>query len=236
MYGIINKTNVQNVKNTMIDTLLSLIAPHPCCSCGVSGAILCDHCNYDIVNESYSGCLGCGSLAGADGICASCFVPYSRAWCIGERTDTLQRLIGAYKFQSTPAAGRTIGNLLLGMLPELPPQTVVVPVPTVRSHVRERGFDHTLVMAKYISKKRRLQLVTTLRRQTTTKQRDATRAQRLRQARDAFVVRGTLRPVPHLLIDDVVTTGATVRFASQALLDAGASEVWVAAAARQPLD
>jgi ComF family protein len=236
MYGIINKTNVQNVKNTMLDTLLSLIAPHLCCSCGVEGAILCDHCRYDIVNESYSACLECGTVVGSRGVCAACAVPYSRAWCVGERTDGLQRLIGMYKFQSVIAAGAVIGDLVLDVLPELPSETVVIPVPTVRSHIRERGFDHALVMAKHVSKKRRLRLATVLRRRTTTKQRDATRAQRLRQARDAFVVRGTVRPVPHLLIDDVVTTGATVRFASQALLDAGASEVWVVAVARQPLD
>lgn len=236
MYGIINKTNVQNVKNTMIDTLLSLAAPHPCCSCGVIGRILCDHCKYDIVNESYSACLICGVATDVKGVCVMCKTPYCRAWCVGERVDVLQRLIGMYKFQSVAEAGTVMGELLLETLPELPSEVIVIPVPTVRSHVRERGFDHTLVVAKYIAKKRRLRVSTSLRRQTATKQRDASRSQRIRQAKDAFTVRGTVRPVPYLLIDDVVTTGATVRFASQALVDAGASEVWVAAVARQPLD
>lgn len=220
----------------MVDTLLSLIAPHPCCSCGAIGAILCDHCKYDIVNESYSACLACGGLAGVSGVCSACSVPYSRAWCVGERIDTLQRLVGTYKFQSVVAAGAVIGDLLLDVLPELSPETIVVPVPTVRSHIRERGFDHSYIIAKHVSRKRRLRLATPLGRQTTTKQRDASREQRLRQAREAFVVRSALPPVPHLIIDDVVTTGATIAYASQALLDAGASEIWVAGVARQPLD
>ena len=171
-----------------------------------------------------------------NGVCGACFVPYSRAWCVGERVDALQRLIGTYKFQSVIAADTVIGGLLLDALPELPPETVVVPVPTVRSHVRERGFDHMYRIAKHVSKNKRLRLATPLGRQTVTKQRDASREQRLRQAREAFFVRGKLASVPHLLVDDVVTTGATVKYASRALLDAGASEVWVAAIARQPLD
>lgn len=220
----------------MLDTLLSLIAPHPCCSCGAVGTILCDHCKYNIVNESYSGCLECGLLAGRNGICTSCTVPYVKAWCIGERTGALQRLIGIYKFQSAWDAHRVIGELLLDRLPELPPETIVVPVPTIRSHVRERGFDHTWLIARFVARKRGLRLDTSLRRKTVSKQRDATKQQRLAQAKEAFMVNKTLPSVPYLLIDDVVTTGATVRFASKALLDAGAAEVWVAAASRQPLD
>ena len=220
----------------MVDTLLSLIAPHPCCSCGAIGRILCDHCKYNIVNESYSACVSCGIAAAQNGICHTCAVPYARAWCAGERADVLQRLIGLYKFQNAVEAGAVIGDLLLGALPDLPPETIIVPIPTVRSHVRERGFDHMLVVAKHVARKRGLRLATSLRRQTSTKQRDASREQRFRQAKSAFIIRGAVPAVPHLVLDDVITTGATVRFASQALLDAGAAEVWVAAAARQPLD
>lgn len=220
----------------MLETLLSLIAPHPCCSCGEIGTILCDYCKYDIVNESYSGCLTCGQQAMRDGVCTVCAVPYSKAWCVGERTGTLQRLVGVYKFQSVRDAHKVIGELLLECVPELPPETVVVPVPTVGSHVRERGFDHAYLIARYVARKRGLRLDTSLQRRSTSKQRDATKQQRLRQAQAAFKVKKSLPSVPHLLIDDVVTTGATIQFASKALLDAGAASVWVAAVSRQPLD
>jgi predicted amidophosphoribosyltransferase len=76
-----------------------------------------------------------------------------------------------------------------------------------------------------------------LERVTSTKQRQATKTQRIEQAKAAFAVKIAIDPdVPYLLIDDVVTTGATMQYAAQQLKDNGAREIWVAAIARQPLD
>jgi len=68
-------------------------------------------------------------------------------------------------------------------------------------------------------------------------QRHASAVERDRQAKAAFAVKGAItKHVPYVLVDDVVTTGATIKYAAQALLDAGASQVWVAVVARQTLD
>jgi predicted amidophosphoribosyltransferase len=119
----------------------------------------------------------------------------------------------------------------------LPEQTVVVPIPTVPSHIRERGYDHALLLAKIFAKSRGLKMRRLLYRKTSTRQREASRETRMIQAQQAFELRGRLElDRPHLIIDDVITTGATVEFAAKILKDAGVHEVWVAAVARQPLD
>jgi len=65
----------------------------------------------------------------------------------------------------------------------------------------------------------------------------ATKRAREIQAAAAFAARGSIdTDQPYLLIDDVYTTGATIRHAAQQLVDAGASAVWVAVICRQPLD
>ena len=93
MYGIINKTNGQNVKNTMIEVLLAHIAPHHCFGYGQTGTLLCDNCKYNInFNEFYS-CLNCGMSFTGNGICKIYCHPYCRMWCIGEWTDILVALI-----------------------------------------------------------------------------------------------------------------------------------------------
>jgi len=222
----------------MIDEALSLIAPHHCCGCGQIGTLLCDNCKYDITYEQEHVCLVCKKPLGTTGNCATCRLPYSAAWSVGERKDSLQRLIGLYKFRYAREAYKVLGTLLLETLPDLPANTVIVPIPTVTSHIRERGYDHTLLIADFVAKKRGLHLSQLLERKTRTIQRHASAAVRKKQARVAFAPRRSipLVDVPYLLIDDVATTGSTLIYAAKALKEMGASQVLVAVVAYQTLD
>lgn len=228
---------MQNVKSTILDGLLEHVAPYYCCSCGEIGSLLCDSCKYDIVSEHINACLFCGYPTSAAAVCRRCRSDATRTWYVGERSGGLEVLIDRYKFEYAEAAYRPLGDLLLACLPELPPETIVVPVPTVRAHIRQRGYDHALLLSRYIAKERGLTLAQPLDRLTTTLQRGADRKQRLSQAKTAFHVSVKLQTdIPYLLVDDVVTTGATLRYAAKALKEAGASVVWAAAVARQPLN
>jgi ComF family protein len=141
-----------------------------------------------------------------------CQLPYSRAWCVGERSGTLQRLIGNFKFQNAKSGYKALSELLLDRIPQLPPETVIVPIPTVSSHIRQRGYDHTLLIAKHFARRRKHSVSSVIQRATSTKQRQASKAQRIAQAKAAFKIAGSVNPdVPYLLIDDVMTTGATIR-------------------------
>lgn len=214
----------------------NLIAPHYCCSCGEIGSILCENCKYDIVSEPYSKCLHCGSpTSGGEAVCGGCALPFSRAWCIGEKNGGLEGLIDAHKFERAKAASPVFSQLLDATLPQLPDSVTVVPVPTVATHIRQRGYDHTLLLARSFAAMRSLQMKTPLRRRTNDTQRGASRREREEQAKRAFVC-DTLGGGCYLLLDDVYTTGATVRYAAEALKAAGANEVWLAIVARQPLE
>jgi ComF family protein len=224
------------VKITMIDLLLNLVAPHLCSGCGKVGTLLCDECKYDIISEPYERCLVCQAPS-VGGICKKHRVAYSKAWCVGERRDCLQRLIGGYKFKNTRAAYLPLADLLDKRLPELPKNTVIVPVPTVESHVRERGYDHVGLIARHLGRKRELPVVSLVGRSTKTVQRHADRNQRIVQALKAFVIDQPVDPDKiYLVVDDIVTTGATTQPISSLLKNAGAATIWVATVARQPLD
>ena len=221
----------------MIDKILSYIAPHHCCSCDRIGTILCDNCKYNITSEIKPRCVVCGRPTRLGNLCTSCQVPYEKVWVVGERAGALQRVIGLYKFERAKSAYKVLGDLLLEILPDLPDDTIIVPIPTVSSHIRERGYDHMLLIAKYIAKSRNLKYQTVLDRITTTKQRQSSAKKRALQAKNAFEVVGKIdKNVPYLLIDDVMTTGATIKYASKTLQKAGANHVWVAIIARQTLD
>lgn len=93
---------------------------------------------------------------------------------------------------------------------------------------RSRG-----ILASY----RNLRLDRALERHGHTTQRRASRIDRIKQVETAFFVGYPIKPgVPYLVIDDVVTTGATINQASKLLVGVGADDVWVAVVARQILD
>jgi ComF family protein len=221
----------------MIDKLLSNLAPHLCCGCGKIGSLLCDNCKYNINEGASTRCISCGLPAVETGVCDGCDVVYERAWCVGERSGVLQRLVGDFKFQNMHAAYRPLSNLLIDSIDQLPANTIVVPIPTVAGHVRERGYDHIHLLARQVARYRHVHIKRVLLRISSTSQRGASRTQRTEQAKKAFKVVGSLDPtVPYLLIDDVVTTGVTIKYAAESLYQAGARQIWVAVIARQPLD
>lgn len=225
-----------NVKSTMVEWILGYVAPHYCCSCGAIGTLLCESCKYDITSEPYASCLLCGQISPSSP-CLKCRTDIAQTWCGGERSGGLETLINRYKFDYAKAAYVPLGDILLAALPELPSNTVVVPIPTIRTHVRQRGYDHTFQIAHYIAKERHLLLEQVLLRRTNTVQRGASQKVRKKQAEEAFVIKASLdATVPYLLIDDVVTTGSTLRSAATTMKEAGASMVWAAAVSRQPLD
>lgn len=220
----------------MVDSLLATIAPHLCFGCGFEGTALCDSCKYDIGLEQYERCIVCGQLS-AQGVCARHRLAYSRAWCVGERRDALERLIDAYKFERVRAAASELAELLHRRLPEFPTNTIVVPVPTVSGHIRQRGYDHALLLARRFARLRGLSTAPLLRRVGNATQHGSSKAERLTQAQRAFQVSSGVDPTAtYLVIDDIITTGATLDWATKRLAEAGARQIFVAALAKQPLD
>ena len=220
----------------MIDTLLAHLAPHLCCGCGEIGVLLCGSCKEDIVETPVLQCVVCTRPAQGF-ICQAHRTTIQAAACGGVRQGALERLIDLYKFEYAKAAAGPLADILLTHLPLLPCETIVVPIPTIAAHIRQRGYDHALLLARQVARRRGHRVLPLIARQTNTIQRDAPARLRERQARQAFRLARPLDPAPpYLVIDDVATSGASLRAAVQLLRDAGAETVYVAAVARQPLD
>lgn len=220
----------------MIDKLLSFLAPHPCSTCGEIGSPMCNNCKYDIVSEPFLGCILCGQVT-ENGVCHKHKAPFNQAFVTGIRSGGLQRLIGNFKFQNMKSSVNDIADIMVKRLPPLPTSAVIVPVPTSRMHIRERAYDHVLLLAKAIGKQRRCMTKNLIHRYDNTVQHHSSKAVRLVQAKQAYYVKGAVDPtVLYVIIDDITTTGATITQAAQVLKDAGATAIWVLVTAKQPLD
>lgn len=221
----------------MIDGLLAIVAPHSCCGCGNPGSILCLSCKNDIIYEPFSACLGCLRPTADTGLCSACSqaMGVEAGWGVGVREGVLKRLLDRYKFDSAREAGQICAGLLDERLPVLPPVLTVVPVPTAPAHRRVRGFDHTLHIAKAFAGRRSLACRQSLRRYSSDTQHFKGRSERIKQAEHGLEAVGVV-PSDILLIDDIYTTGATLRACVRLLRAAGAKRIFVAIIARQTLD
>lgn len=159
----------------------------------------------------------------------------------------MREAIHALKYDRLHPAAKALGGMLAETIAQLageaPPEMLVVPVPLHRSKYAQRGFNQsrslatealTFLRRSHPQWKLTLAPSTLMRLRATETQAGLTPRQRRLNVRGAFSVSNpalvTARHV--LLVDDILTTGATARAAAQTMIKAGAASVWVATLAR----
>jgi ComF family protein len=172
---------------------------------------------------------------------------FERAVSYGRYQGRMREAIHALKYDHLHPAARVLGQMLAeaiaGLAREAPAEMLVVPVPLHRSKYAQRGFNQARALAAealgFLHKSHpewRLTLAdsTLMRLRATESQAGLTPRQRRLNLRGAFSVSDPSQVAARhvLLIDDILTTGATARAAAQTLVKAGAASVWVATLAR----
>lgn len=149
--------------------------------------------------------------------------------------------LAEFKFRGDPGWTATLGNLLRStpwVEPALEAADIVVPVPLSTERMRERGFNQSALLAQQLAGAK-TQTRTLLRLHATETQSALPRAQRLRNLRGAFAVEplhaAALRGQRVVLVDDVMTTGATLEAAAAPLRQAGVAHITAVVLARTGL-
>jgi predicted amidophosphoribosyltransferase len=208
------------VKNTTICSLFDMICPHSCRGCGAIGSALCNCCKNNIILKHLDFCPNCQHPT-QNGFCADCYLP--PLFAVGPRGGLLRRLIHDYKYHQVRSLAMPLAEILNQTLPVFAGEVSIVPLPTIRRHIRERGFDHILLLAKKLAKLRGYNVVPLLSRDKNFIQVGADKETRKLQAAEAYIVTGAVEPdTTYLLIDDVWTTGASMKAALKKLQGAGA--------------
>jgi ComF family protein len=189
-------------------------------------------------------CPRCGAaVASADRVCGQCLLHPPRwdgALALGDYRFPNDRLILRMKFGGEPALGRWFGDLLGArwLQSALPLPDCVLPVPLSRERLRERGFNPAWEMARRIAKQlRRPADAHALRRVRHGIAQSALALEdRGRNVRGVYACTTRWDGKTLLLVDDVMTSGATLAEATKVLRQQGAAAVWVAVALRTPFD
>jgi ComF family protein len=213
----------------LLEHFFRVLAPSNCLKCNNEGSLLCSWCAEEALPDTTPRCYRCNALAGYSRTCLPCRrkTPLAHLWVRTEFSDIARSLIHKMKFSYSGEAADLIALELTNILPSLKPGTILVPVPTTTSHVRQRGFDHAARIARVLAAETGYQFALALARTNQLRQVGSSRRKRLEQMEDSFRVR-----TPYLisganvvLIDDVITTGATLESAGRALKAAGAKTV-----------
>jgi ComF family protein len=227
--------------DSLWNSLISWVLPPSCLLCGNAA-----HRDIDLCATCVSGlghnapaCLRCALPLGAWGICGRCTrrppaFDRARAACVYDARARV--LMPGLKYAGQLAVARTAARVMLDRL-ELDHTDALVPVPLHPHRLATRGYNQALELARPLSRATgfRLRPELLIRAADTPAQTGLTRRERVRNLRAAF--RCETAPPPRVaLIDDVMTTGATLDECARTLKRAGADyvEVWVFARAPPP--
>jgi ComF family protein len=171
--------------------------------------------------------------------CPACAVdppPFHWARAAAEYAGPLREALHALKFRGTVALARPLAALLLEQCAPARPARLdaVVPVPLAPARERERGFNQATLLAERVARAWRAPLRARwlARRRATAPQSDLGAEERRANVRAAFVAAPAVAGLHVVVVDDVLTTGATAAECARALRAAGAAEVGVLSVAR----
>ena len=225
--------------------LLDALWPGLCLACGEAGRPgrdLCGACAVRLPWHRHA-CTRCAiPLPAANGIapprvCGACLrkpppVQATRAAFV--YAAPLDRLLPRFKFHRDLAAGRLLSQLMAQALADVERPQALLAIPLHRARLRARGYDQELELSRPLAHALQLPLLPDAlqRVRATAPQSELDAARRKRNLRGAFSVAPDARLPAHVaLVDDVMTTGATLHAAAIALRRAGVVRVdaWVCA-------
>jgi predicted amidophosphoribosyltransferase len=218
-------------------SLLEFLLPTRCAGCDLPGDLLCERCRTALpVIEAAWACPRCGAPFGHL-VCTECWraePAFEAGVCVGSLEPPLSRCISLYKDAGERRLGALLGEMLAGAVGVWGAWPGgVVPVPPSAAALRTRGFDHTAAIAERVAASLGVPVVHALASAGARDQRTLGRTARQANVAGAFVATpDAVLPSRLVLVDDVMTTGATLDAAAAVLLAAGAEVVRVGAVAR----
>lgn len=209
---------------------------------------ICPECSLLLAPYTGQRCPECGfpftSFASADvnsrpAPCGSCLkerAPWHKLAYYGLYRSALRDLILRFKFGGELSLAPLLGAWLENIAACLPAPDAILGIPQHPAHLRRRGFNQAHELARVLHKATRIPLRPDLlvRKRESLPQASLNASQRAANVRGVFAPGAPVHGLRIWIIDDVMTTGSTLKEATRTLLEGGAAEVCVLAIARTP--
>ena len=216
--------------------ILDLFFPIRCQVCGKEGYWLCKICLSQVKLKESQVCHVCKWRKSKLGeTCWRCknTSNLNGVLIVAEPDQqVLRKLVHKFKYNSFKEVGEILGDLFLNKFChefKSNEDLTFIPVPLHTKRERRRGFNQSLILSSFLGSYTNLRVLknTLLRTKNTKPQMKLKRRWRLENLKRAFKVSAKLNPQKtYILVDDIITTGATLEECAKALKQAGANKVW----------
>lgn len=236
------------MRNRLLQAFAEILYPRYCLICHaktpmrVSKENICQRCLDSIIPMNPPFCQKCGrtiekpaSGRNRCGECGKMHFFFERAWTGYPYEGTLKEVIHHFKYNQKPYLGSFLSSLLIRFVSDyhipLAHFDYLIPIPLAQAKLKEREFNQARVLADSLNPCFGLPVVDNAlyRKRNTASQAGLDRNSRWKNIQGAFGVKNqeAVKDKRILLIDDVLTTGATASEAARALKDAGAQAIFV---------
>lgn len=221
---------------------VGLLAPLRChwCDSAGAGGPACAACKSCLPwNESACRCCALPLVSAASGVCAACLdkpPPQDQTWAAFRYQAPVPQQIIGLKFKGRLAPAHVLGTLMAEKLAARsePLPELLIPAPLHHTRLRRRGYNQALQLARELARRLSIALGADAARRLrpTQEQTRLSAVERRRNVRGVFEVNESVRDRHIALLDDVITTGATMAELARMARKAGAARIEVWAAAR----
>ena len=231
--------HVRRAVSAVVESGLQLLFPPRCVNCGRTGEHFCAACAQAVEATPHPQCARCGLHQPiVTTRCPNCVQigesPLLLTRAAALHTTPLREAIHAFKYDGQPELAWLLARYLVATFAQPPWSTLpraitaVVPVPLHEQRLVERGYNQSELLAAHFCAAVQLPLQPTwLQRVRETRQQVGLGpSERRANVEGAFVARGEVAGQSLLLVDDVYTTGATLRACAHAAMVAGAHAVY----------
>jgi ComF family protein len=221
----------------ILSRAVELLFPLRCAGCGAFDTPLCPRCESSLTPATGPGrCANCAARWAGPDFCPRCFGwdELAGVRAVYEHEAAARALVHRLKYQRYRALAPFMAARIAAVATNLPVDAWVA-VPLHASRLRSRGFNQAELLLRAAALP--VAPVTLRRTRNTGSQVRRTAAERAARLAGAFAVEGPrLNGCTIGIVDDVITSGATVRECARALLDHGASTIWALSFTRASLD
>ncbi len=208
----------------MLKVLFRFLFPERCVLCKRIGVCICETCRDDLGFQArITDCPGLGGII----------------YCFDYHNPIVRKSIAAYKFKYVESLGEIFGEYMVNAWRkfELTVSPAVCMVPLHKDRLNQRGFNQSEILAKVFCVKTGMEFVDLLERKIYDRpQSKLNRQERLRHLVGHFEIKERrLVPKEVLLVDDVVTTGSSLKECAKVLNDAGVEQVYGLVLARSEI-